>query len=417
MTTNIVDRRQNPKDKSLGSRQRFLKRAKEQVKKAVQESVANTDIKDFGKGSVRVPVKGISEPTFNHDPKTGHRKAVVGGNKDFIENDRIKKPDGGQGSGSEASDDGEGEDEFTFVLSKEEFIDAFFDDLELPNMVDKQIKELLKSAPKRAGYTSSGNPANMSIAATVKKSIARRLALGRPKQEEIDALRAQLESPYDREHLTWLRLEIARLEQKRMAIPYIDKVDLRYRNFVQHPKPCSQAVMILLMDVSGSMGEREKDIAKRFYILLYLLLHKKYEKVEIVFVRHHHNAEECTEHEFFHKQETGGTIVSVGLKLVNQIIDARYSPVDWNIYMAQASDGDNFSSDAQACGNELENLLPRCQYMTYLDIPHAYANGTSDLWGMYEIVADMFDNVAMASARDAADIWPIFQGLFSKERA
>lgn len=414
----IIDRRQNPKDKSLGSRQKFIRRAKEQIKKAVGDAVANTGIKDFGKGKVNVPIKGIGEPTFNHDPSTGRRKAVIPGNKDYIEGDKIAKPQGGQGKGGDASDSGDGEDEFEFALTHEEFIQFFFDDLELPNLVEKEMKELLKTAPKRAGYTNAGNPANLSIAATVKKSIGRRIALKRPKQEEIDALRAELDTLEGIDRAA-IMVEIERLENRMRGIPYIDKLDLRYRNTIQAPKPNSAAVMVCLMDVSGSMGEREKDIAKRFYILLYLLLKKKYEKVEIVFVRHHHEAEECSEHDFFHKRENGGTVVSEGLKVVNAVVD-RYPSSQWNIYVSQASDGDNWSSDLHPCGDELEKLLPRLQYFTYLDIPSQYAiehGATSELWDMYQIVKGVFANVAMAQAKGPADIWGCFRELFAKESA
>lgn len=412
----IIDRRQSPKDKSLGSRQKFIRRAKEQIKKAVSDSVAQSDIKNFGKGRVNVPIKGIGEPTFQHDPDTGRRKMVAPGNRDFIEGDRLLKPLGG-GRGGQASNEGDGEDAFEFALTHEEFIQFFFDDLELPDMVAKQMKELLKTIPKRAGYTCAGNPATLAVAATVKRAIGRRIALKRPKQEEIDALRVELETLEGIARVAKMA-DIELLEKRMRGIPYIDKLDLRYRNTVQTPQPNAAAVMICLMDVSGSMGEREKDIAKRFYILLYLLLHKKYEKVEIVFVRHHHEAEECSEHDFFHKRASGGTVVSEGLRVVNEVAD-RYPPEQWNIYVSQASDGDNWSDDAALCGKELERLLPRLQYFTYLDIPSQYAmegSPSSALWVMYSVIKDAHANVAMGQASMPADIWGVFQEFFKPTR-
>jgi uncharacterized protein len=422
--TNIIDRRKNPSGKSLGSRQRFIQRAKEQVRKAVNDAVGKTNIKDFGKGTVRVPVsnKDLSEPTFNHDTGTGHRKAVIPGNKDYVEGDQIDKPDDGEGGGSGASRDGDGEDEFEFALTKEEFIDFFFEDLELPNLAEKEMKELLEMAPKRAGYTSTGSPSNLSVAATVKKSIGRRIALKRPKQDEIDALKAKLSMSVEcLEDLIYVREieeEIARLESRMRGIPYITSPDLRYRNFIQQPKPNTSALMICLMDVSGSMGEREKDIAKRFYILLWLLLHKKYETVEIKFVRHHHVAEICTEEDFFYKRDSGGTLVSEGMKLVNQIIDA-HPPSQWNVYVAQASDGDNDESDMQDMAVELEKVLARTNYYAYLDIPSAFNLSmmrSSQLWNFFKEVERVYDRIGIARARDQSDIWAVFQELFEKDK-
>lgn len=417
--TNIIDRRKNPSGKSLGSRQRFIQRAKEQVKRAVNDAVGKTNIKDFGKGTVRVPIsnKDLSEPTFNHDTDTGHRKAVIPGNKDYVEGDQIEKPDDGEGRGSGASRDGDGEDEFEFALTKEEFIDFFFEDLELPNLAEKEMRELLEMAPKRAGYTSTGSPSNLSVAATVKKSIGRRIALKRPKQEDIDALKDSLENvPADLEEE--IRAEIARLESRMRGIPYVTSHDLRYRNFVQQPKPNTSAVMICLMDVSGSMGEREKDIAKRFYILLWLLLNKRYEKVEIKFVRHHHTAEICSEEDFFYKRDSGGTLVSEGMKLVNQIIDA-HPPSQWNVYVAQASDGDNDESDMQDMAVELEKVLARTNYYAYLDIPSNFSLAmmrSSQLWNFFKEVERVYDRIGITRARSAADIWAAFQELFKKDK-
>jgi len=412
----IVDRRQNPKEKSLGSRQKFLKRAREQVKKAVSDSIANTNVKDFGRGKVNVPIRGISEPTFQHDSNTGRRRAVIPGNKDYVEGDTIEKPNGGQGRGTQASDGGDGEDDFSFTLTPEEYVQFFFDDLELPNLVEKELKDMLKTAPKRAGYTNSGNPANLSVSQTMKKAIGRRIALSRPKQEEIDALLEELTTTFDQNLADEILAEIAELERRMRGVPYIDKMDLKYRNTIQVPKPNTAAVMIALMDVSGSMMEREKEIAKVFFILLFLLLHKKYEKVEIVFVRHHHEAEECDENDFFHKQESGGTVVSEGLRVVNEVAD-RYPSNQWNIYVAQASDGDNWSTDASKCTSELEKLLPRVQYFTYLDIPSNYGGiqqSTSELWDMFVAIREEYENVAMAMAADKTDVWRALSDLYKK---
>jgi uncharacterized sporulation protein YeaH/YhbH (DUF444 family) len=430
---NIIDRRSNPKDNSLSNRQRFLERAKGTVKKAVQDAVSSGNIKDLENGKINVPVKGINEPTFGHDPKTGNKTYVHPGNKEYVEGDKIKKPQGGGGGpgGGKASDSGEGEDDFTFTLTKEEFLDFFFEDLELPDLVKKQINELKKEAPQRAGFTNVGNPSLLDIKATSKQSLARRIALKRPHTNEIEELEKQIEEalntawgdePFDSKLVFELQQKLASLKKKTKTIPWIDPVDTRYKLFVQQPKPISKAVMFCLMDVSGSMQEREKLIAKKFFMLLSILLHRKYENVEIVFVRHHTEAEECNEDDFFHKKENGGTIVSSGLKLINEIIKARFPLDQWNIYVCQASDGDNFGTDYVPTKKELEAMLPNLQYFAYLDIPNSWAStmgssGGSDLWQIYKDIKEKNKNMEMTKAAHQNDIWKVFKELFSKKEA
>ena len=147
-------------------------------------------------------------------------------------------------------------------------------------------------------------------------------------------------------------------------IPYIDPLDVRYRRFEAQPKPVAQAVMFCLMDVSGSMTEHMKDLAKRFYVLLYIFLKRRYKNVDVVFVRHTHQAQEVDEDTFFNSPETGGTVVSTALEVMQGVVAERYSPDSWNIYAAQASDGDNTASDNDKTAALLvDTILPVCQVL------------------------------------------------------
>jgi uncharacterized sporulation protein YeaH/YhbH (DUF444 family) len=169
------------------------------------------------------------------------------------------------------------------------------------------------------------------------------------------------------------------------------------------------------MDVSGSMTQAHKDIGKRFFLLLYLFLERNYEKVELVFVRHHTVAKEVDEEEFFYSRETGGTIVSSALTLVNSIIEARYAPEQWNLYVAQASDGDNWDDDSSTCLELLnESLMCKLQYFTYVEItPHAH----QALWEAYDTVRAAYpERFAMQQIVQAEDIYPVFRELF-RQRA
>ena len=172
-----------------------------------------------------------------------------------------------------------------------------------------------------------------------------------------------------RNRILALKDEIDRLNAKRKWVAFIDPIDVRFNSFTEQPVPTSKAVMFCLMDVSGSMGEREKDLAKRFYMLLHLFLKRRYEKVDVVFIRHTHDAQEVDEQEFFYSRQSGGTIVSTALDKMLEIQKARYATADWNIYAAQASDGYTQSGDARHCVEMLNGeVMPLCQYYAYIEI-------------------------------------------------
>jgi uncharacterized sporulation protein YeaH/YhbH (DUF444 family) len=425
---NIIDRRLNPKGKSLANRQRFFRRARAQIVKAVRDASGSRSIKDMENGEkISIPADGLNEPSFRRAAHGGVRDHVVPGNKDFIEGDTIDRPQGGDGDGggNEGSPDGEGVDEFAFVLSRDEFLDIFLDDLELPDLVKKKMKQTLSETPARAGYTVSGSPANLNIVRTMRNSLSRRIALRRPKPAELEELEAEIkeleESGADPERLSALRVEFERLVARSKRVPYIDPLDVRYSRFEQVPRPITQAVMFCLMDVSGSMTEHMKDLAKRFFMLLYLFLSRRYSHVEVVFIRHTHEAQEVDEETFFYSTETGGTVVSTAFEVMKDVIRDRYPPGDWNIYAAQASDGDNTSSDnAKTAGLLEEVILPACQYYAYVEVGAEYKDWLgrdSDLWRTYKGLLKVGGNLAMRRVRQRSQIFPVFRDLFSKDRA
>ena len=424
---NIIDRRLNPKGKSLANRQRFLRRARAQIIKAVRDASGSRSIQDINNGEkISIPADGLREPSFRRSGDGGIRDYVVPGNKDFIEGDRIKKPEkeGGEGGGSEGSPDGEGQDDFAFVLSREEFLDIFLDDLELPDLIKKKMKQTESTTPMRAGYSVTGSPANLNIVRTMRNSLSRRIALNRPKPAELAALEAEIkeleESGADPERLSQLRCEFDRMVAKSKRVPYIDPLDVRYSRFEHVPRPVTQAVMFCLMDVSGSMTEHMKDLSKRFFTLLYLFLSRRYRNVDVVFIRHTHEAEEVDEETFFYSTETGGTVVSTALVEMKRVIDERYPPGDWNIYCAQASDGDNTSSDNSKTSGLLGDvILPLCQYFAYIEVGAEYKDWLgrdSDLWRTYKVHAVSGGNFAMRRVRVRSQIFPVFRDLFAKER-
>ncbi|MBV9540861.1 MAG: YeaH/YhbH family protein [Alphaproteobacteria bacterium] len=428
--THFVDRRLNPKGKSLANRQRFLRRARTQIREAVQKSLKDAAVTDLDKDrKIKISTKGTKEPRFRLDPHaSGERDFVLPGNREFMPGDTIDKPKSGQGqSGKEAADSGEGEDDFEFTMTQEEVLDIFFEDLELPNLVRTTLKETPNKQWKRAGITTAGSPTQINLIRTMRNSYGRRLALKRPSLDDIAALEAQLDlaeraDPVDTGRISALKEQIAKANAKRKWVGFIDPIDVRFNSFTEQPTPTSQAVMFCLMDVSGSMGEREKDLAKRFYMLLHLFLKRRYKKVDVVFIRHTHDAQEVDEQEFFYSRQSGGTIVSTALEKMLEIQKERYATADWNIYAAQASDGYTQSGDARTCVDMLnQQIMPLCQYYAYIEIlderemeVFASEDSGAELWRAYRTVADEWKNFATKRIAKPADIFPVFHELFKK---
>src|SRR5258708_8379488 len=414
----IVDRRLNPRSKSLENRQRFLRRAKALVQGAVKKSSQDRDIKDVLEGGeVSIPLDGMTEPRFRREG--GTRDMVLPGNKKFVEGDML--PRLGKGSGKpSAPGEGDSEDSFRFVLSRDEFVDLFLEDLELPDLAKRRLAEAESEGIHRAGYTTSGSPANISVSRTVRRAFARRVALRRPRRETIAQLEAEI-TDCSEERRIELLAEIETLKAKFRRIPFIDPVDIRYRRFETVPKPVAQAVMFCLMDVSGSMTEHMKDLAKRFYMLLYVFLKRRYRRVEIVFIRHTDRAEEVDEETFFRDPASGGTLVSSALEAMNAIVKSRYRPADWNIYAAQASDGDNSYADGEVAGRLLtEMILPVTQFFAYLEVGeaggHTFDVSDSSLWTLYQRLRSEGAPLSARKVSDRSQIFPVFHDLFRRRR-
>ena len=422
----IIDRRLAGKNKSIGNRERFLRRYKDQIREAVKRAIDGRGIRDIERGEeIHIPKRDLSEPVFGHG-QGGVRDMVHPGNQDYVRGDRIERPKGGSGGGSgkgQASNSGEGDDDFVFALSKEEFMQVFFEDLALPHLIRTQLADVPEFKYHRAGYSSDGTPNNLHVVRSMRGAIGRRIAIGagsrrdlRELEEQRDKMLASMQ-PGDvvaAAELLALDEEIKALHARVARIPYLDPIDLRYRSRVKTPVPTSKAVMFCLMDVSGSMDEGRKELSKRFFILLYMFLTRHYEKIELVFIRHHTQAQEVDEQNFFHARETGGTVVSSALVLMDDIIRQRYSPSEWNIYGAQASDGDNWHHDSGRCRELLtDKLLPLVRYFAYVQV----AEEEQNLWDEYTHIQEAHPHFAMRKATEASQIYPVFRDLFKKEGA
>ncbi len=418
--SHVIDRRLNGKNKSTVNRQRFLRRYREHIKKAVEEAVSRRSITDMEHGEqISIPSRDIDEPVLHHG-QGGRQDRVHPGNREFTQGERIARPKGGgagQGSGK-AGNQGEGLDEFVFQITQDEFLDFMFEGLALPNLIKRHLSGCDTFKTVRAGISSDGNPSRINIVRSLRAAHARRIALTGSSRARLKAALAELAAlreagSTDQPSLARLEEEIAALRRRIDKVPFLDTFDLKYNLLSKQPNPSSKAVMFCLMDVSGSMTQATKDIAKRFFILLYLFLKRSYDKIEVVFIRHHTSAREVDEDEFFYSRETGGTIVSSALKLMQEIMQARYPVHEWNLYAAQASDGDNWNDDSPLCRDLLlRQIMPSMQYFSYVEVtPREHQS----LWDEYQQVAAAFpDSFAQQQIVSAADIYPVFRELFQR---
>ena len=429
MKFEITDRRKNPTGKSLVNRQRFIRRHARQMREAVRDRIREGQIEDLASDKpkrVKISTTGTDEPVFRHD-QGGVVERVLPGNREFDKGDRLPRPQGGSGRGDSGASTGEAQDDFVFEVSQEEFLEYFFEGLELPDLIKRTLTGEKATEVHRAGFSTQGIPANIDPLRTMKRSHARRTAFRirkirkrRRLLEERDRLVNGLKGrPGVKISGEWNRVQeideaIRILERQIKAIPFLDDVDIQYRRHEKTPVPISQAVMFCLMDVSASMGEWEKEMAKRFFILLYLFLTRNYQRVEIVFIRHHHEAEEVDEEAFFRSRDSGGTVVSTALVEMARIIEERYPTSKWNIYGCHASDGDNAADDLSVAFDLMsDTILPLVQYFAYVEIDR---DQDSALWPIYEAVRLESERLAMARITDVKYIYPVFRSLFESGR-
>jgi uncharacterized sporulation protein YeaH/YhbH (DUF444 family) len=429
MSLNIVDKRKVSRDRTTENRARFLRRIKQTIQDQLPDIINGRTIKDMDKsgGNIKVGRKTITEPQIWH---------TDGGNDQYITGDQIQKPNGGSGKGKKsASDDPtQTEDDFIVELSREEFLEAFFEGLELPDMLKTQITKIKEYKRENAGFQPDGAPNRLNIQRSYKQSFARRLTVTgslKSKIKDLEDLLFQLkidEEFADENTLKEIRANIFIVEQEiaettiRLAksLPMFEEMDLRYRSVIQREIPVAHATMIMIMDNSGSMTEREKTIARKFFWLLYSFLRRTYEQVDMRFISHTTEAHEMEEEEFFNTRESGGTKVSSALELTATIAQELLNKT--NIYVAQVSDGDNYDTDNGTCSELLEQeILPYVRYMAYMQVDSYHDNTDSGanlrgLWRSYKSVSDKAaSRLSIARVYQEKDIFPVFRDLFKKK--
>ena len=422
MTSVIVDRR-TQKGKSTANRQRLLKRLDGALKAQLGRMIARHKMQDAAQpAEVTIERKDATEPRLILDPASGSSGRIIPGNDKYRIGDKIanssSEGQGGGGNGPGAGDgDSDDEDTFRFALSRTEYLSLLFDDLELPALVKKDLLEIDENRFRRGGVQRYGNPGSVCVARTFKASIGRRLAAEAQHAEDVAEAEAALiaaRKTGNRALVEAAELTLTELTGRSGEIPFLDPVDLRHRSLIEVQSPCTAAVMFCLMDVSSSMDETRKDLAKRFFLLLHLFLTRKYKKVDLVFIRHTDAAQEVDEDTFFNGTQAGSTKVLSALAKMNEIIASRYPSSSYNIFGAQASDGDSFGGDSTESSEYLRTqLLPSSRYFVYAEVGSNPLQGTTSLWSAYRTIESERFNMASVNARN--EVYPALAKLFRRE--
>ena len=385
-------------DRSAGDRARHRLKVRESIRDNIADIIAEESIigKDRDK-IIKVPIRGIREYRFVY----GDNAAGVGQGTGESQSGQVVGKVKGQGQrGEDKAGDQPGTDYYETDVTLEELIDIMFEDLELPDLERKALRQIeAHRIAKRKGYRQVGIRVRLDKRRTVRERFKRKLARRRHRNA------AALEPTGDVG-------ETAELARERF--PFHED-DLVYRHMIMDVKKESNAVVICVMDTSGSMDTMKKYLARSFFFLLYQFICTKYRNVEIVFIAHHTEASEVTEEEFFHKGESGGTFISSGYGKALEIVQARYHPSLWNIYAFHCSDGDNFDSDNPAALRAAKDLAEVCNLFGYGEIkPLGSRYYESSMLNIFRrLDADNFQTVLIERKED---IWPSFKAFLAKDR-
>jgi len=403
-------------DRSAGDRQRHRDKLREAIRDNIADIISEESIIGRHKDRViKVPIRSIKEYRFVF----GDNQSQAGAGEGETEPGQVVGKAGKEGEGSGKAGDQPGVDYYETDVTLEELIDIMFEDLELPDMERKILREVMSERiAKRKGYRKAGVRVHLDRRRTAKARIRRMVATGGG-PTVLDATEADLAAnpsstlkpAFDKSDFNLAEEDPADEDQR---FPF-RRDDLIYKRLVEDTREESNAVVMCVMDTSGSMDSMKKYLARSFFFLLYQFVSSKYQNVELVFIGHHTQAREVTEEEFFHKGESGGTLISSGYNKALEIIYDRYHPSLWNIYSFHCSDGDNFDSDNANAVKSAKELCEICNLFGYGEIKplgsHYYESSMLDMFRRIE--ADNFQSVLIERKED---IWPSFKAFLSRDK-
>ncbi len=379
-------------DRSAGDRARHRLKVRESIRENIADIIAEESIIGQNRDRIiKVPIRGIREYRFVY----GDNAPAVGQGDGDSESGQVIGKARSQGGDDKAGDQ-PGADYYETDVTLEELIDIMFEDLELPDLERKALRQIEAfRMSKRKGYRSVGIRVRLDKRRTARERAKRKMAAVQHHPGGAFASPAAGTSAPRR-------------------FPFHDD-DLVYRHMITDTRKESNAIVLCLMDTSGSMDTMKKYLARSFFFLLYQFICTKYRNVEIAFVAHHTEAKEVTEEEFFHKGESGGTFISSAYVKALEIIQARYHPSLWNIYAFHCSDGDNFDSDNPQALKAARELTEVCNLFGYGEIkPLGSRYYESSMLNIFRrLDADNFQTVLIERKED---IWPSFKAFLGKDR-
>jgi sporulation protein YhbH len=376
------------RDRSAEDRRRHRQLVEESIKKNLGSIIAEESIIGQSKDKTfKIPIRGIKEYQFIFGD---NRPQVASGKGDEKKGQKIPQR-GNKGQNGEGAGNSEGDDIYETEITLEDLVQYLFEDLDLPFMERKKFAYLeTEKTSKRLGIQRKGIPPRLSRKRSMMERIKRKQAMERTLKE-------------------------LGLEAEQSRFPFREE-DLRYFRLKQELKPESNAVVICIMDNSGSMYLSKKYLARSFFFLLYQFVRYRYINVELVFINHTTTAKEVNEDDFFHRGESGGTMISSGYEKALEIIRDRYSPSIWNIYAFHCSDGDNWPEDVEKATQRAVELCQVCNLFGYGEITSSWAN-TTTMADEYKNAINT-DNFVAVSIGGKEDIWPAFKELLKvAERA
>jgi|TARA_Y100000310_G_scaffold27270_2_gene25977 hypothetical protein len=385
----IFQRHKTIADRSAGDRSRHRKKIERAIKDGIYNIVAEESIiGKEGKKKFRIPVRGIKEYRFVYGDNGSKRVGSAQG-KDVKRGQVVGKKEEAEAPGEGEAGNQRGEEYYEVELTLDQLSEYLFKDLELPNFEKKKNMNVVSKKIKRHGYRSKGIRPRLDKKKTVIEKLKRK-----NKSKFISSTEKQEEESF----------------------PFHDN-DLKYRHYKVHEKKSSNAVIFFLMDISGSMSKSKKYLARSFFFLLYHFIRARYDKVDLVFIAHDIEAHEVTEEQFFGRGSSGGTLVSSALGMTDNIIESRYHPASWNIYIFQCSDGDNWPTDNQKTTDLANRLLDKIQFFGYCQIEpnteRASHLNHGSLQAVYQsLIGQKFKTAEVGSKEH---IWPAFRAFFGND--
>ncbi|MEE8212718.1 MAG: sporulation protein YhbH [Acidiferrobacterales bacterium] len=371
-------------DRSAGDRLRHRQKVRQAIRENIADIVAEESIIGQGRDKIiKVPIRGVKEYRFVY----GDNAPGVGAGDGNSQPGQVVGKAGDKGRGDGRGGDQPGVDYYETDITLEELVEIMFEDLQLPDMERKKLREVLaERTSKRKGYRRVGIRVHMNKRRTAIARVRRKVASGR----------------------------VAAVEAVEKRFPF-HRDDIRYRRLRHDMKPQSNAVVLCIMDTSGSMDIMKKYLARSFFFLLYQFVRARYHNVEVVFIAHHTQAREVSEEEFFHKGESGGTYISSGYMKALEIIQARYHPGLWNVYAFHCSDGDNFPNDNTAAMNAAKELCEVANLFGYGEIKPLNSSHYEDsMLQLFKSIGSPNFHSMLIERKE--DIWSSFKMFLEREK-